>query len=93
MAHDGHIQFTQFIDNLKQIYKGKKKLMMLVRGRGLVDRTCMNEGGGGIGRDGLFLLEPAQHAPFLARTEPRYYMCIVILRLQTKLSCCEFVCF
>ncbi|KAG7238630.1 hypothetical protein INR49_030704, partial [Caranx melampygus] len=28
MAHDGHIQFTQFIDNLKQIYKGKKKLMM-----------------------------------------------------------------
>lgn len=32
MAHDGHIQFTQFIDNLKQIYKGKKKLMMLVRG-------------------------------------------------------------
>uniref|UniRef100_A0A8C2FD61 Zinc finger SWIM-type containing 6 n=1 Tax=Cyprinus carpio TaxID=7962 RepID=A0A8C2FD61_CYPCA len=33
MAHDGHIQFTQFIDNLKQIYKGKKKLMMLVRER------------------------------------------------------------
>ncbi|CAG10890.1 unnamed protein product [Tetraodon nigroviridis] len=30
MAHDGHIQFTQFIDNLKQIYKGKKKLMMLL---------------------------------------------------------------
>ncbi|XP_037981784.1 zinc finger SWIM domain-containing protein 6 isoform X3 [Motacilla alba alba] len=30
MAHDGHIQFTQFIDNLKQIYKGKKKLMMLI---------------------------------------------------------------
>uniref|UniRef100_A0A8C7MAZ0 Zinc finger SWIM-type containing 6 n=1 Tax=Oncorhynchus kisutch TaxID=8019 RepID=A0A8C7MAZ0_ONCKI len=33
MAQDGHIQFTQFIDNLKQIYKGKKKLMMLVRER------------------------------------------------------------
>ncbi|XP_061589843.1 zinc finger SWIM domain-containing protein 6 [Cololabis saira] len=33
MAHDGHFQFTQFIDNLKQIYKGKKKLMMLVRER------------------------------------------------------------
>ncbi|XP_064162962.1 zinc finger SWIM domain-containing protein 6 [Anguilla rostrata] len=33
MAHDGHIQFRQFIDNLKQIYKGKKKLMMLVRER------------------------------------------------------------
>ncbi|XP_061656282.1 zinc finger SWIM domain-containing protein 6 [Phyllopteryx taeniolatus] len=33
MAHDGHVQFTQFIDNLKQIYKGKKKLMMLVRER------------------------------------------------------------
>nr|XP_020441175.1 zinc finger SWIM domain-containing protein 6-like [Monopterus albus] len=31
LAHDGHIQFTQFIDNLKQIYKGKKKLMMFVR--------------------------------------------------------------
>eukprot|EP00061_Rhincodon_typus_P015734 g43583.t1 len=29
MAQDGHIQFTQFIDNLKQTYKGKKKLMML----------------------------------------------------------------
>ncbi|KAF4796454.1 zinc finger SWIM domain-containing protein 6 isoform X3 [Turdus rufiventris] len=33
MAHDGHIQFMRFIDNLKQIYKGKKKLMMLVRER------------------------------------------------------------
>ncbi|XP_046717014.1 zinc finger SWIM domain-containing protein 6 isoform X1 [Silurus meridionalis] len=33
MAHDGHVQFAQFIDNLKQIYKGKKKLMMLVRER------------------------------------------------------------
>ncbi|KAG7227415.1 hypothetical protein INR49_000421, partial [Caranx melampygus] len=29
LAQDGHIQFDQFIDNLKQIYKGKKKLMML----------------------------------------------------------------
>uniref|UniRef100_A0A667X2C0 Zinc finger, SWIM-type containing 5 n=1 Tax=Myripristis murdjan TaxID=586833 RepID=A0A667X2C0_9TELE len=33
LAQDGHIQFAQFIDNLKQIYKGKKKLMMLVRER------------------------------------------------------------
>uniref|UniRef100_A0A8C8SQ20 Zinc finger SWIM-type containing 5 n=1 Tax=Pelusios castaneus TaxID=367368 RepID=A0A8C8SQ20_9SAUR len=33
LAQDGHLQFTQFIDNLKQIYKGKKKLMMLVRER------------------------------------------------------------
>ncbi|XP_061913362.1 zinc finger SWIM domain-containing protein 6 [Entelurus aequoreus] len=33
MAPDGHVQFSQFIDNLKQIYKGKKKLMMLVRER------------------------------------------------------------
>uniref|UniRef100_A0A3P8VRJ9 Zinc finger SWIM-type containing 6 n=1 Tax=Cynoglossus semilaevis TaxID=244447 RepID=A0A3P8VRJ9_CYNSE len=33
IAQDGHIQFSQFIDNLKQIYKGKKKLMMLVRER------------------------------------------------------------
>uniref|UniRef100_A0A8C2XAF8 Zinc finger, SWIM-type containing 5 n=1 Tax=Cyclopterus lumpus TaxID=8103 RepID=A0A8C2XAF8_CYCLU len=33
LALDGHIQFAQFIDNLKQIYKGKKKLMMLVRER------------------------------------------------------------
>uniref|UniRef100_A0A8V0YBK1 SWIM-type domain-containing protein n=1 Tax=Gallus gallus TaxID=9031 RepID=A0A8V0YBK1_CHICK len=33
MSHDGQIQFTQFINNLKQIYKGKKKLMMLVRER------------------------------------------------------------
>ncbi|XP_028987244.1 zinc finger SWIM domain-containing protein 5 [Betta splendens] len=32
-AQDGPIQFAQFIDNLKQIYKGKKKLMMLVRER------------------------------------------------------------
>nr|XP_025037572.1 zinc finger SWIM domain-containing protein 5 [Pelodiscus sinensis] len=33
LAQDGHLQFAQFIDNLKQIYKGKKKLMMLVRER------------------------------------------------------------
>nr|XP_006003722.1 PREDICTED: zinc finger SWIM domain-containing protein 4 isoform X2 [Latimeria chalumnae] len=33
MAPDGHIQFTQFLDNLKQTYKGKKKLMLLVRER------------------------------------------------------------
>uniref|UniRef100_A0AAY5KBU0 ZSWIM4-8 C-terminal domain-containing protein n=1 Tax=Esox lucius TaxID=8010 RepID=A0AAY5KBU0_ESOLU len=33
LAQDGHIQFAQFIENLKQIYKGKKKLMMLVRER------------------------------------------------------------
>ncbi|XP_019747883.1 zinc finger SWIM domain-containing protein 6-like isoform X2 [Hippocampus comes] len=31
MAHHSHVQFTQFIENLKQIYKGKKKLMLLVR--------------------------------------------------------------
>ncbi|KAM9794232.1 zinc finger SWIM domain-containing protein 6 [Syngnathus typhle] len=33
MVHDGHVQFAQFLENLKQIYKGKKKLMMLVRER------------------------------------------------------------
>ncbi|MGH0169951.1 UNVERIFIED_CONTAM: hypothetical protein FKN15_077198 [Acipenser sinensis] len=33
MAPDGHIQFGQFIENLKQTYKGKKKLMLLVRER------------------------------------------------------------
>ncbi|XP_043913584.1 zinc finger SWIM domain-containing protein 4 [Protopterus annectens] len=33
MAPDGHIQFVQFLDNLKQTYKGKKKLMLLVRER------------------------------------------------------------
>lgn len=57
MAHDGHIQFTQFIDNLKQIYKGKKKLMMLVRER-FGWQKCVNWGLGD-GRGGLFLLEPA----------------------------------
>ncbi|XP_013218644.2 zinc finger SWIM domain-containing protein 5 isoform X2 [Ictidomys tridecemlineatus] len=33
LPQDGHLQFAQFIDNLKQIYKGKKKLMLLVRER------------------------------------------------------------
>lgn len=54
MAHDGHIQFTQFIDSLKQIYKGKK-LMMLVREESL-DDELMNEGVGvGLGGCSLFL--------------------------------------
>uniref|UniRef100_A0ACB8ELW1 Zinc finger SWIM domain-containing protein 4 n=1 Tax=Sphaerodactylus townsendi TaxID=933632 RepID=A0ACB8ELW1_9SAUR len=33
LAHDGHLRFGQFLDNLKQTYKGKKKLMLLVRER------------------------------------------------------------
>ncbi|KAF7240081.1 Zinc finger SWIM domain-containing protein 4 [Varanus komodoensis] len=33
MAHEGHVRFSQFLDNLKQTYKGKKKLMLLVRER------------------------------------------------------------
>ncbi|KAM9094262.1 zinc finger SWIM domain-containing protein 4 isoform X1 [Sarcophilus harrisii] len=33
LAPDGHLQFAQFLDNLKQTYKGKKKLMLLVRER------------------------------------------------------------
>ncbi|EMP29637.1 Zinc finger SWIM domain-containing protein 4 [Chelonia mydas] len=33
LAPDGHLQFGQFLDNLKQTYKGKKKLMLLVRER------------------------------------------------------------
>lgn len=33
MAHEGHLRFSQFLDNLKQTYKGKKKLMLLVRER------------------------------------------------------------
>ncbi|XP_018425968.1 PREDICTED: zinc finger SWIM domain-containing protein 4 isoform X2 [Nanorana parkeri] len=33
LAPDGHRQFSQFLDNLKQTYKGKKKLMLLVRER------------------------------------------------------------
>lgn len=49
MAHDGHIQFTQFIDNLKQIYKGKKKLMMLVRERFGWQNVWMGGGWEGLG--------------------------------------------
>lgn len=33
LAPDGHLQFTQFLETLKQTYKGKKKLMLLVRER------------------------------------------------------------
>lgn len=33
MAHDGHAQFTQLIENMKVAYKGKKKLMFLVKER------------------------------------------------------------
>ncbi|EHB14458.1 Zinc finger SWIM domain-containing protein 4 [Heterocephalus glaber] len=33
LAPDGHLQFTQFLENIKQTYKGKKKLMLLVRER------------------------------------------------------------
>ncbi|XP_066974337.1 zinc finger SWIM domain-containing protein 5-like isoform X2 [Macrobrachium rosenbergii] len=33
LAHDGHIQFAQLIENMKVAYKGKKKLMCLVRER------------------------------------------------------------
>uniref|UniRef100_A0A2K5IGU2 SWIM-type domain-containing protein n=1 Tax=Colobus angolensis palliatus TaxID=336983 RepID=A0A2K5IGU2_COLAP len=33
LAPDGHVQFAQFLENLKQTYKGKKKLMLLVRER------------------------------------------------------------
>ncbi|XP_069460474.1 zinc finger SWIM domain-containing protein 4 [Ambystoma mexicanum] len=33
LSPDGHLQFGQFLDNLKQTYKGKKKLMLLVRER------------------------------------------------------------
>ncbi|EHH59271.1 Zinc finger SWIM domain-containing protein 4, partial [Macaca fascicularis] len=33
LAPDGHLQFAQFLENLKQTYKGKKKLMLLVRER------------------------------------------------------------
>ncbi|XP_078732970.1 LOW QUALITY PROTEIN: zinc finger SWIM domain-containing protein 5 [Lampetra fluviatilis] len=33
LAPDGHAQFAQFLDGLKQTYKGKKKLMLLVRER------------------------------------------------------------
>lgn len=33
LAHDGHLQFTQLIENMKFIYKGKKKLMYLIKER------------------------------------------------------------
>lgn len=33
LAHDGHTQFTQLIENMKVAYKGKKKLMFLVKER------------------------------------------------------------
>ncbi|XP_010611707.1 zinc finger SWIM domain-containing protein 4 isoform X1 [Fukomys damarensis] len=33
LAPDGHLQFAQFLENIKQTYKGKKKLMLLVRER------------------------------------------------------------
>ncbi|XP_044608943.1 zinc finger SWIM domain-containing protein 4 [Equus asinus] len=33
LAPDGHLQFAQFLETLKQTYKGKKKLMLLVRER------------------------------------------------------------
>ncbi|XP_042549667.1 zinc finger SWIM domain-containing protein 4 [Dipodomys spectabilis] len=33
LAADGHVQFAQFLDSLKHTYKGKKKLMLLVRER------------------------------------------------------------
>jgi hypothetical protein len=33
LAHDGHAQFTQLVENMKVAYKGKKKLMFLVKER------------------------------------------------------------
>ena len=33
LASDGHIQFAQLIDNIKSAYKGKKKLITLVKER------------------------------------------------------------
>lgn len=33
LAHDGHAQFNQLIENMKVAYKGKKKLMFLVKER------------------------------------------------------------
>ncbi|XP_013410887.1 zinc finger SWIM domain-containing protein 5 isoform X2 [Lingula anatina] len=33
LAHDGHLQFAQLIENMKFIYKGKKKLMYLIKER------------------------------------------------------------
>lgn len=33
LAHDGHAQFAQLVENMKVAYKGKKKLMSLVKER------------------------------------------------------------
>lgn len=33
LAHDGHAQFAQLLENMKVAYKGKKKLMFLVKER------------------------------------------------------------
>jgi hypothetical protein len=33
LAPDGQMQFAQLIENMKLIYKGKKKLMMLIKER------------------------------------------------------------
>ncbi|CAH1394075.1 unnamed protein product [Nezara viridula] len=33
LAQDGHAQFTQLVENMKLVYKGKKKLMFLVKER------------------------------------------------------------
>ena len=33
LAHDGHMQFSQLIENMKLVYKGKKKLMCLITER------------------------------------------------------------
>ena len=33
LAVDGHLQFAQLIENMKLVYKGKKKLMMLIKER------------------------------------------------------------
>lgn len=33
LSHDGHAQFTQLIENIYVAYKGKKKLMFLVKER------------------------------------------------------------
>lgn len=33
LAQDGHIQFAQLIENMKLVYKGKKKLMFLIHER------------------------------------------------------------
>lgn len=46
LAPDGHLQFAQFLENLKQTYKGKKKkLMLLVRD---VSAEGQDADGGGI---------------------------------------------